>query len=204
MSDTVIQQTAYSGLQYTPQRRLITRFEYERMIAEGYFGPEERLELIEGEILEKMSKNPPHSVASMLTSAVLTRLFHEGYCIRNQDPFVVSGISEPEPDFAVVQGTPRDYLAEHPTTAALIVEVSDSTLAYDRTTKASLYARAGIAEYWVLNLVDRVLEVHRLPAEMVGQPFGWHYRSITRHTETETVSPLAAPQSTAAVADLLP
>jgi len=70
--------------------------------------------------------------------------------------------------------------------------------------KGSLYAQAGIAEYWIVNLPDRVLEVHREPAPMTDQPFGHHYRSLTRHTEAERVAPLAAPSATAKVADLLP
>jgi len=77
-------------------------------------------------------------------------------------------------------------------------------LAYGRTTKAALYARAGIADYWIINLRDRVLEVHRQPAPMADQPLGHHFRSVTRYTEAEAVAPLAAPNAPVAVADLRP
>ena len=113
-----------------------------------------------------MPKNPPHSIATILASKFLERIFHEGYHVRTQEPFVVSDISEPEPDIAVVAGEIQDYLAEHPSVAALLVEISDSTLTKDRSTKASLYARARVEDYWVLNLIDRVLEIHRQPAPM--------------------------------------
>jgi Uma2 family endonuclease len=105
----------------------------------------------------------------------------------------------------VVVGSARDYARAHPATAVLVVEVSDATLAFDRATKGALYAQAGITEYWIVNLADRVLEVHREPAPMAEQPLGHHYRSITRHTETEHVAPQAATLATPiAVADLLP
>lgn len=187
-----------------PRRRLWTRQEFRRLAELGMFAPNERIELIEGEFIEKMSQNPPHSIAMTLASEVMQRIFHTGHHVRVQCPFVVSNISQPEPDIAVVSGEVRDYLAEHPDVAALLIEVSDYTLAADRSTKASLYARAGIADYWVLNLIDRVLEIHRQPAPMEGQLYGYHYRSITRHTETDIVFALAAPQSEIRVADLLP
>ena len=190
--------------QTEPQRYLWTREAFYRLLNLGIIAPDERLELIEGEIIRKMPKNPPHTIATMLTTEVLKRIFHNGYNVRIQEPFVVSDISEPEPDIAVVTGEIKDYLAEHPSVAALLIEVSDSTLAADRSTKASLYARAGVEDYWVLNVIDRVLEIHRQPAPMENQPYGFHYRSITRHTEADTVFALAAPQSEIRVADLLP
>jgi Uma2 family endonuclease len=112
--------------------------------------------------------------------------------------------SKPEPDLAVVVGSFNDYKRIHPATATLVVEVSDSTLATDRTTKAALYARAGIEDYWIVNLPDGVLEVHRQPAPMTGQPLGHHYRSIIRLTAADTLSPLARPASAIVVASLLP
>ncbi len=171
----------------------------------GIWKPEERLELIEGEVIDKMSpQESPHATGTWLSADAVNRLFTEGYIVRTQLPLVFGPHSKPEPDIAVVTGTARDYARAHPTTAVLIIEVSDSTLRYDRTTKAALYARAGIADYWILNLNDRVLEVHRQSSEMADQPLGWGYRSITRHIETDAVSPLAAPQSFITVADLLP
>ena len=180
-----------------PQRRLWTRKEFRQLSELGIFAPDERIELIEGEFIEKMSQNPPHSIAMTLASEVMQLIFHTGHHVRVQCPFVISNISQPEPDIAVVTGEIRDYVVEHPDAAALLIEVSDST-------KASLYARGGIEDYWILNLIDRVLEIHRQPAPMEGQLYGYHYRSITRHTEADTVFTLAAPQSAIRVADLLP
>ena len=105
---------------------------------------------------------------------------------------------------AVVAGGPRDYCEYHPTGAVLVVEIADATLAYDRTIKAAVYARAGIAEYWIVNLRDRLVEVHRQPTPMSHQPLGYHLRSVTRHTETERIVPLAASRAPVVVADLLP
>lgn len=171
----------------------------------GIWKPEERLELIEGEVVVKVTpQETSHSTGTRLSDIALNRIFTTGYDVRTQLPLVFGPHSKPEPDIAVVTGSVRDYALVHPATAVLIIEVSDSTLRYDRTTKAALYARAGIADYWILNLNDRVLEVHRQPAPMTDQPLGYGYRSITRHTETDAVAPLAAPQSLVSVADLLP
>jgi Uma2 family endonuclease len=186
-----------------PPRKRWTREEFEHAIAVGTFHPESRLELIEGELVEQMTQNSPHATGVRLIDKLLNRVFQEGYDVRSQLPLVL-GESLPEPDVAVVVGSPRDYALEHPETAVMIVEVSDTTLLYDRTTKAGLYARAGIPEYWILNLNDRVLEIHRQPAPMAEQPLGYHYRSITRHTKLETISLLAAPEAALLIADLLP
>lgn len=187
----------------TPQPRRWTRLEYERAAELGLFGPEERLELIEGEIVQKVTKRPPHAVCTDLVDAYLRAAFPTA-CVRGQNPLAIDDVNEPEPDFAVVPGSARDYLAGHPVTAMLVVEVADTSLTYDRTTKAGLYARAGVAEYWILNLCDRLLEVHREPGPMTEQPLGFSYRLITRYCETDTVVPLAAPLAPMRVADLLP
>jgi Uma2 family endonuclease len=108
--------------------------------------------------------------------------------------------SEPEPDIAIVSGSPRDYRDAHPSTALLIVEVADASLAFDRTVKASLYARAAIPEYWLLNLVDQLLEVHRNP----GQSSGGRYALVERHQAGDRVAPLFLPDRFIAVAEVLP
>lgn len=189
----------------SPRRRLLTVAEFDCAWAQGVYGPEERLELIEGEVIEKVApQETSHSTGFRLSDKAVNRIFEEGYDVRTQLPLVFGPHNKPEPDIAVVVGSPRDYANAHPTTAILIIEVSDSTLRYDRTIKAGIYARAGIEDYWILNVIDRVLEVHRQPAAMTDMPLGHGYRSITRYTETETVSPLAAPASSITVADLLP
>jgi Uma2 family endonuclease len=107
--------------------------------------------------------------------------------------------SEPEPDIAIVVGEEDRYDFDHPQPAdiVLLVEVSDTTLRFDRGKKRSAYARAGIVEYWILNILKRQIEVHR-------DPRGSRYRSVTILHEQDTVSPLGAPHATVRVADLLP
>lgn len=188
-----------------PLRRLFTRAEYERAAELGLFGPEERLELIGGEVIKKMTPQRSfHATGVTLAAEVLRRTFPKGYVVRVQLPLVLGDESEPEPDVALVRGEIRDHLAAHPSTALLVIEVADTSLAFDRSRKASLYASAGIPEYWILNLQDRVLEVHREPAPMAEQPFGHHYRSVTRYAEGESIAPLAAPGAAIRVADLIP
>jgi len=187
-----------------PGQRLWTRDEYERAGELGLFRPDERLELIEGLILRKTPQKSPHASGIRMTEEALRAAFPSGHDVRGQLPLALGEYSEPEPDVAVVSGSYRDYVNSHPVTAVLVVEVADSSLALDRSTKASLYARSGIPEYWILNLVDRLLEVHRGPAAMAEQPLDYHYRTVMRLTVEETVSPLAAPQAVIRVADLLP
>jgi Uma2 family endonuclease len=188
-----------------PHRRLWSRDEFERAGELGLFGPEERLELIGGEVVRKMTpQKTPHATSIRLAEEVLRRVAGPGFDVRVQLPLALGTHSEPEPDIAVVVGSPRDYEVEHPTTAALVVEVSDTTLTFDRTTKASLYASAGVPEYWIVNLRDHALEVLREPATMADQPFGHHYRSVTRYTESHAMTTLLAQDRPVKVDDLLP
>lgn len=186
-------------------RRCWTREEYYKLAERGIIGPEERLELIEGEIIRKMAPMlTPHATGIRAVEVALLRTFPTGYDVRVQLPLALGPHNEPEPDVYVVTGSFRDYETAHPTTALLVVEIADSSLESDRATKSAIYARADIAEYWILNLPDRLLEVHRQPAPMSEMPLGFGYRSIQRLTESETVTPLAAPQTQITVADLLP
>ena len=188
-----------------PERRLWTREEFDRAEELGLFGPEERLELIEGEILVKEGPvNPPHATAQVRTAKALNRVFTQGYTVRGQLPLALGRLSKPLPDLAVVVGSDDDYEEEHPTTAVLIVEIAETSLRLDRTYKVGLYARAGIPHYWILNLTERLLEVYRQPVAMRGRLLGHGYASVTPYRETDTVTPLAAPEATLAVADLLP
>jgi Uma2 family endonuclease len=186
------------------QMKRWTREDYDRMIDAGIFAPGERVELIDGEIIEMSPQKSPHSTAISLTADRLRVAFGAGHHVRVQMPLALDPHSEPEPDVAVVLGSPRDYRDAHPSSALLVVEVTDSTLAYDRDQKGSLYARAGIADYWVLNLADRHLEVYRDPALSSEARYGWSYRTIHHYSADECVSPLAAPQVRITVADLLP
>jgi Uma2 family endonuclease len=121
-----------------------------------------------------------------------------------QSPIGLDDLSEPEPDVCVVQGSPRDYVRAHPTRPALIVEVALSGLHMARGRKATAYARGGIADYWIVNLVDRVLEVHREPARPGPARRRWGYVAIQALGAEATVVPLAAPSASVRVADLLP
>jgi Uma2 family endonuclease len=182
-----------------PALRRWTPKEYFRAAETGVFDPEERLELIEGEIFRMSPQDSPHATACDLAEDALREIFRRGYRVRTQKPLSLGDDSVPEPDLAVVRGSVRDYARAHPATAVLIVEVADSSLWYVRKRKAPLYARAGIPDYWILNLPERVLEVHRDP-----DPVSAQYRQITRYGEDESVAPLAAPAAAILVRDLLP
>lgn len=181
-----------------------TRAEYERMIDAGIFNPDERAELIGGEIIAVAPQKSLHATAVSLAHGTLERAFGPEYHVRVQLPLALDPDSEPEPDVAVVPGSPRDYLHAHPSRSPLVVEAADTTLALDRHVKGSLYARGGLADYWIVNLVERVLEVYRDPAPDPAAPYGWAYRTVDRLGPEAVVQPLAAPGTHIAVADLLP
>jgi Uma2 family endonuclease len=179
-----------------------TRREYDRMAEAGLFAPDERVELLEGDIVTVTPQQSPHAACIGLVDEALRKAFGPSYWIRVQLPLVIDPDSEPEPDLAVVLGSPRDYAHDHPRTALLVVEVADSTIAKDRTYKTRIYARAGIREYWIVNLAERCLEVYRDPVTSTGQPA--LYRSSQKLTPSDSFTPHAAPGSTVLVADLLP
>jgi Uma2 family endonuclease len=179
-----------------------TREEYYRLAKLGLFNGR-RVELIEGEILEMSPPLPPHSVAIMLAEEMMRAVFEEGYSIRVQDPLSLGLDSDPQPDVAVVKGKPRDYLKHHPTSAVLVIEVSDTSLSYDRGHKARIYAEGGIEDYWIVNLRQRQLEVHRQPQKK-SKRHKTAYSQVTVGGKDDTVSPLAQPRAKIKVADLLP
>jgi Uma2 family endonuclease len=162
-----------------------------------------KLVLLDGEILEMPNPNAPHDAGLGLALATLTGAFGTGFWVRGQMALRLSQSSDPMPDVAVVPGSPRDY-PQQPTTALLVVEVSDTSLAIDAGVKAELYAVAGIADYWVVDLNNRAVVVHRDPQADPASPYGASYRTVTRHAPGQCISPLAAPQATVDVADLLP
>ena len=186
------------------ETRRFTRVEYERLIDLEFFRPDERLELIDGVMIVREPQDAPHATGVRLVLMALRAVFGASWTVDSQLPVALDDMSEPEPDAAVVAGDPRDYRDAHPTRPVLIVEVAESRLAFDRRQKASLYARAGVADYWVVNLVDRVLEVYREPVAAASAPYGFRYRSMTRLSPPATVTPLAAPSAAIPVADLLP
>jgi len=134
-----------------------TRSEYERLIDRGLFREDERLELLDGLLVVKEPQGDPHAAAVDLVVAALRAAFGTGWLVRAHAPLALGLRSRPEPDVSVVYGSPRDYRRAAPTEAVLVVEVSQTSLAFDRRRKASIYARAGIPDYWIVNLVERVL-----------------------------------------------
>lgn len=185
-----------------PQPRRWTREEYYRLGEMGMF-LNQRAELIEGKIMVLSPQKWLHASSVDRVAEVLRCALPAGFWVRMQLPLSLGQVSDPEPDISVVAGRREDY-TDHPSKAVLLVEVSDSTLVFDRIQKASLYAHAGIADYWIVNLVDRRLEVRRTPATDSTQPYGYAYADLTTLLPPATVHPLAAPTVGVAVADLLP
>jgi len=189
---------------YEIRTRRFSRAEYDRLIELGVFQPGEPIELIGGELMVAEPQGAPHYTAIMKTAKALEAAFGPGWEVRPQGPIGLDDDSEPEPDVAVVPGGPDDYATAHPARPVLTVEVSESSLAVDRKHKGSLYARAGLADYWVLNLVDRVLEVYREPVRDAAAPFGWRYARTEVLDASARVAPLAAPGASIPVSRLLP
>ncbi len=183
----------------TPLRRW-TRAEYNKAAELGLFRPEERLELLDGQIVQKMSpQSTPHVVCLRKIAKWLEDQVAHDFDVRQQAPIALSDASEPEPDIAVARGVAADYLAGHPgpSSLALVVEVADSSLARDRRLKVPLYAKAGITEFWLVDLEARSLNVYREPAED-----GFHV--VTILTEDRTVEPLFLHGREVRVGELLP
>ena len=176
--------------------------EFHQMGELGWFEGR-RAMLIRGVILEDDAMNPPHAIAGTKTEDLIREYFGRGWHVRVQKPLVLGQTTDPEPDVAVVIGRPGDY-TEHPTTAELIVEISDTSLRYDTTEKMSLYAAALIREYWVLDINGRQLLVHRDPVADATAIFGFRFASIQTFGAIDSVSSLAQPSATVRVADLLP
>lgn len=186
-----------------PRERLWTRKEYYKMAESGLFNGQ-RVELIEGRILVMAAMSPLHRRGVIKADRVLQRIFTKRFHVSTQCPLSIKEISETEPDVAVIAGSEDDYIEKHPTTAALIVEISESPSDYDRTEKASIYAKANVPDYWIVNLKERRLEVRRHPKKDYSQPFGYGYAELTIYTQREFVSPLAKPRARIYVASLLP
>lgn len=179
------------------------RAEYDRLVDLGAF-EDEPLELIGGELIVAEPKGTYHSSAVNAVEYAVRAALPSGWIVRTQAPLSLDEESAPEPDIVVVPGRPGDYRHEHPARPPLAIEVADSSLAFDRVRKGSLYARAGLEDYWIVNLVDRVLEVYRDPVADASAPFGWRYRSVVVLRAVDVVVPLAFPAARISVADLLP
>jgi Uma2 family endonuclease len=181
-----------------------TRGEYERLIDHGFLDEDDPIELLDGLLLVKEPQSSPHRTAIVLVAKALEEAFGGGWFVQVQSPIVLDDRSEPEPDVCVVRGSPRDYVESHPRHPALVVEVALSGLRLARGRKAAAYARARVADYWIVDLAARVLEVHREPARPGPARRSWGYASIETLGAGALITPLAAPDAVVRVADLLP
>jgi Uma2 family endonuclease len=182
-----------------PQARRWTREEYYRLAEEGWFQGQ-RVMLLNGDIIQMPPQGYTHRKAILLTVDILRKIFGTTDHVCSQMPLNASLDSDPEPDVAVIKGSVKESTA-HPETALLVVEVADSSLRIDRR-KASLYAAAGVPEYWIVNLGDLRLEVFRNPAKEPGAEWGWSYGAPKELTLSESISPLARPDAIVRVAEL--
>ena len=187
------------GAALSPQTRKFTVAEYYRMAEVGILKPDERVELIEGEILVMPPIGPEHADNVDEFNEVLARYAPDRYRVRIQNPVRLSDLSEPEPDVALLRRRPEGYGAAHPTPAdvLLIIEVAHSSLEYDRNIKAHIYGRSGVPETWVRNLPEDCIERFTEPG-----PDG--YAQHTIHRRGESLTPVSMPDLELAVADLLP
>ena len=180
------------------------RSRYDRLVEAGIFGPEDRVELLDGLLVAREPQGQRHATVVGLVRAALEKAFGRAYHLREEKPIALDEQSEPEPDVVVVPGRLRDYLTAHPARPVLVVEVADTSLALDRLRKGALYARAGIADYWVVNLIDEVLEVYRGATPAPSGRDEWKYDSARVLRRNAIVTPLTAPRARVRVATLLP
>jgi len=161
--------------------------QYHAMIQAGILTEDDRLELLDGWLVPKMSKNPRHVLVLELLAQQLQALLPAGWYLRRQEPITLPE-SEPEPDLCVVRGTPRTYLDHHPEPqdVGLVVEVADTTLAVDRGRKLSIYARAQLPEYWIINLARSCMDVYRHP--IISADGTGHYSVMVTYHSGQMVS----------------
>jgi Uma2 family endonuclease len=177
---------------------------YQKMIETGILTPEDRVELLENYVVLKMARNPPHDGTIDLVKAALPGCIPGGWLLRVQQT-IVSSDSQPEPDFAIVRGNPRSYLSRHPPAAevGLVIEVADSSLLRDQRDKTRIYARAGIPCYWIINLVDRRIEVYTRPSGPMELPAYGAFQTFQPGDAIPVVLD-GVTTGTVPVADLLP
>ena len=179
------------------------RVEYERLVDLGAFEGDS-VELVGGNLIVAEPHGTYHASSINSAEYAVRAALPPGWIVRAQLPMSLGDDSVPEPDLAVVPGRPSDYREAHPSGAALVVEVAESSLGFDRRDKGSLYARSAILDYWIVNVPDRVLEVYRDPTPDAAAMYGWTYRSVATLRPPDVAVPLAFPSSAIAVADLLP
>lgn len=166
-----------------------TLAEYHRLIELGFLTEDERVELIRGELVQMAAKGTPHSVCNTKLMRELDRLMGDRAVVRGQEPIILPTDSEPEPDVVIARGQPDDYLSNHPypNDILLVIEVSNSTLEYERTVKLSLYAENQIQDYWIINLTANQLERYSQPYQDIQGNFGYRIRQVALRNETVLV-----------------
>ncbi len=181
------------------QIRSLTSAEYYQMMESGIIREGEKVELISGQIFTMAAKGTRHTVATTRLITELPMLIQRRAIVRCQDPISLPNNSEPEPDIAIVRLRSDDYVNSHPSPAdiILVIEVADSTIKFDRDTKAPLYAAAGISEYWIVNLIDNHLEIYR-------QPEGSIYTSIQIVTPPRSINLPQFPEIVVHTSDFFP
>ena len=182
----------------------LTVEQYHEMARWGILSEDDAVELLDGWLVSKVTKNPPHTVVTLLVRDALARLLPVDWFVSSEQPITID-VSEPEPDIMVVRGRPQEYFERHPSPSdvALVVEVSDETLRRDQTIKRRIYARAGIAVYWIANLVEHKIEVYTQPG---GQGAEADYQARGEYADDNRVPVTIAGAEIGqiAVRDLLP
>lgn len=167
----------------TPKR--FTLDEYHRLGELGFFSEDDRVELIRGEIIQLPTKKTPHSVCNTLLVQELIILLGKRAIVRGQEPIILPADSEPQPDVVIVRPRSDNYLFAHPNPAdvLLVMEISDSTLSYEQTTKLSLYAEDRISDYWIFNLIENCLEIYSEPYQDMQGKFSYRLKRIALPNE---------------------
>jgi Uma2 family endonuclease len=167
------------------QAKRFTLDEYHRLGELGFFHEDDHIELINGEIIEMASKGTAHETCLRNLWKQLPKIVGDRATLQSQAPITLPPNSEPEPDFAIVQNRDDNYLSSHPkpTDVLLVMEVSDSSLAYDQDVKIPLYAKAGIIDYWIFNLFDNYLEAYSEPYQDNQDRYGYSNKRIVLSTQ---------------------
>ncbi|QIR41032.1 Uma2 family endonuclease [Tolypothrix sp. PCC 7910] len=162
------------------QAKRFTLDEYHRLTELGFFHEDDHIELVNGEIIEMVSKGKAHETCLRNLWKLLPKLVEDRATLQSQAPITIPPNSEPEPDFAIVKNKDDNYLSAHPAASdvLLLIEVADSSLDYDQVVKIPLYAKAGITDYWIFNLFDNHLECYSEPyADSLGK-YGYSSKRI--------------------------
>jgi Uma2 family endonuclease len=179
--EMVLQRAGGAAEQVRPARISVER--YHRMIEQDILTPDDRIELLDGYLVEKMSKKPQHRIVNNRIYKSILRQLPAGWDVQAQEPITLPE-SEPEPDLTVFRGRGEDFQIGHPVASciALVVEIADATLDRDRIWKREIYARAGLPVYWLINLQEKTVEVYSRPVDGSYQD-----HQTIRSTETLTL-----------------